>query len=166
MKKALVLIILIGSFLSCKKKTPEEPEPPATTTGTPNLGDPQISVKVNDTVYTCPSLSCVSAYKSGGIRGISIGDQSAKKQLFRFTFLTMPQAGTYSIGSGNDPSFQYVRDNTYYNVTSGSLTITKVDTTDRGVIDKFEATFMAKTDTTLSASYPIYKLTEGKIIIK
>ncbi|MBL7930988.1 MAG: hypothetical protein JNL60_03745 [Bacteroidia bacterium] len=166
MKKTIAVLLILACIFSCQKKKKSEEEPTPTTTGTTPIDDPMITVKINDTTYTCPSLSCVSAYKSGSIRGLAIGDQSAKKNLFRFTFLSMPTAGTYPLDGSGTVSLQYVNNNTYYNVKAGTLNITSVDTTDRGVIDHFRATFSAKTDTTLAPQYPVFKITEGIIKIK
>lgn len=167
MKKTIVTLIILACVFSCQKKKKTEDEPaPTTTTGSMVVDDPMITVKINDTTYTCPSVSCVSAYRSGGISGIAIGDQSAKKNLFRFTFTSMPVVGTYALDGTDMVSLQYVNNNTYYNVRAGTLKITSLDTTDRGVINHFWATFTAKTDTTLPPQYPIFKITEGVIKIK
>ncbi len=166
--KQLIFCLLLGACLvSCQKKKKTEETPNATsTTGVTPTSDPMISVKVNDSLYTCPALACVSGYKSGGIRGLAIGDQSAKKHLFRFTFTSMPTPGLYTLGNGSSASLQYVNSSTYYSVVIGTLDITEVDTTDRGVINRMVAKFSAKTDTTLQAPYSVYRITDGIIKIK
>lgn len=167
MKRAIAIVVILACFVSCRKKDKTEEEPPVTTTGTPQIDDPMIAVKINDSInYTCPSLSCVSAYKSGGLRGISIGNQSSKAQLFNFTFSSMPEAGVYTLDGSDIVVLQYVNNNTYYNVKAGSINITAVDTTVNGVLDRFRATFTAKTDTTLPPQYPIFRFTEGVIKVK
>lgn len=168
MKQLSWMLVLVALLWACEKKknTAEEEPPTPTTTGTPSADGPVLTVKVNDTVYACGALACASGYKSGSIRGISFGDQSAKKHLFRFTFLSMPAPGVYTFGTGGTASLQYVNNNTYYPVVTGSLSITEVDTTDRGVINRLVASFSATTDTTLKPPYSIYYIKEGIIKLK
>lgn len=167
MKRAIVTLIILACLFSCQKKKKSEEEPAPTTTGTTPVDDPMISVKINDTInYSCPALSCVSAYKSGGLRGISIGSQASKTHVFNFSFSSMPAPGSYVLDGSGSAVLQYVNNNTYYPVKTGNLNITSIDTTVNGVINHLRATFWAKTDTTLSPQYPVFKITEGIIKIR
>ena len=154
-------LILITSFsvliFSCKKKesATTDPTPVAVSPVTP-----QISVKVNGTTFTCSS--CYSGSQSGGLRDVSFYISST--EVIRFGCSKVPSPGTYALSKSIfSPSLMYQNNFTYFKASSGSLTISNIDTSNSGVINKLVMTYNFLSDTTGSKSYTI---TEGSINLK
>ena len=151
--------MLVLFVAACKKKksdideTIQIPPPSAATT--------EFSVKTDGTEFSCSN--CFSSFLSGGMRGVYFGGKTSGEDVFQFRFNVMPSVGTCNLIFGSDPAMTYVKNNTYYYITAGTLNITAVDTSTNGSIKKLIGTFSGKTDTTLSSQYPIFKLTDGII---
>jgi hypothetical protein len=156
MKKVILLLFLAAFIGSCKKKADPEPEPI-----TPAPQEPQVSVKINGTAFSCSN--CYSAYQSGGLRGVTF-NLANNDELIRFSCSSLPAPGTYPLSKSTlFPSMMYQKNNVYYKASSGSMTITSIDTSKTGVVNRMEVAFAFKTDTT---SGVFYNVTEGSIHLK
>jgi hypothetical protein len=159
MKKVAYILLLVLFVAACKKKKSDTDE--MIQTPPPSSAPTEFSVKTDGTEFSCSN--CFSSFLSGGLRGVYFGGKTSGEDLFQFRFNVMPGVGIYTIIFGGNPAMTYVKNNTYYHITSGTLNITAVDTTTNGSIKKLIGTFSGKTDTTLSSQYPIFKLTDGVI---
>lgn len=138
---------------ACKKKkdTEETPAP------TPTAPVKAISVKVNGTEKSCNGR--YSGSKSGGSRSSYFYLDGFNEQMY-FGCGALPAATTYTLVKYGEPSLIYIKNNTYYRAVNGTITITGIDTSGSGVINKLSATFSFQTDTTSGVSFTI---SEGSI---
>jgi len=154
MKKLSLIACLFFVTMACKK------EKEATVSPSPNpnpaTSKVQLKVKINGVDYSCNT--CFSSYLSGGLYGVNfaIGDSGDR---FIFNFDALPAIGDYNLIKFGDPSFNYQKNNTYYR-GRGSLTITNIDTSSFGSINKLAASFSCTTDTT---GQEFFQITEGQI---
>lgn len=149
-----VILLLALLFLTCKKK--EEPAPSPTSTATPTPAIVQLKVKINGNEFTCNS--CFSSYLSGGLYGVNFGIGTGGDR-FIFNFNAFPLPGTYTLIKFGNPSYNYQKNNTYFR-GRGSLSITSIDTSSNGSINKLAATFSCTTDTT---GQEFFQITDGQI---
>ena len=152
MKKNFVFLMLLVNLVACKKK--EEPAPSPAPSPTP--AKVQLKVKINDSEHTCNT--CFSSYVSGGLYGVNFAIGTTGDR-FVFNFNAFPSPGTYSLIRFGDPSFNYEKNNTYFR-GRGSLTITSIDTSSLGSINKLAASFSCTTDT---SGQEFFQITEGQI---
>jgi hypothetical protein len=159
-KLSLIIIVPLLLAVACKKKTTDTP---TLTIAAPPVVAPLISAKVNGTTASC--TTCYAGSQSGGIREANFTlSNNNNGELIRFFCTTLPSAGTYTLSrSTSYPSLMYQKNFTYYNASSGTLTIASIDTSQGGVINKMSATFSFKTDTTGGTFYTI---SEGVINLK
>ena len=150
--KYTAIFILALLLLTCKKK--EEPAPSPAPAPTP--AKVQLKVKINGNEYTCNT--CFSSYLSGGLYGVNFAIGTSGDR-FIFNFNAFPPPGTYNLIKFGDPSFNYQKNNTYFR-GRGSLTITTIDTSSFGSINKLAASFSCTTDTT---GQEFFQITEGQI---
>jgi hypothetical protein len=156
MNRSLVLLLIAALLFSCKKKKDaEEPEP---TTPTPPAKT--ISVKVDGVEKSCSS--CYSGSKSGGLRSSYFYLSGTNEEIY-FSYGPVPAPGTYTLVKFQDPTLIYIKNNTYYRAVSGTLTISSIDTSSSGVVNKIVASFNFKTDTT---SGVFFNITDGSINLK
>lgn len=156
MKKiAIVLCAAALSITSCKKKE-EAPTP----TPTPAPVTYLISVKVDGTEKKCNS--CYSGSKSGGIRSSYFYLDGFNEQIY-FSCDTFPSLGAHTLVKYGEPYLVYIKDNTYYRATNGTMNITAIDTSANGVVNKLTATFKFQTDTT---GDKFFNITDGSINLK
>lgn len=150
--QVVVLFSLCLLLTSCKKEEEAAPSPAPS----PTPAKVQLKVKINGSEYTCNT--CYSSYLSGGLYGVNfaIGTNGDR---FIFNFNAFPPPGTYSLIKFGDPSFNYQKNNTYFR-GRGSLTITNIDTSANGSINKLAASFSCTTDTT---GQEFFQITEGQI---
>lgn len=154
MKRIILFTCLITLNFSCKKKESTTVEP------TPTVVSNQISVKVNSETYTCGN--CYSASQSGGLRDVSF--YISDTESIRFGCSKIPAVGTYTLSKSIfSPSLMYQNNFTYFKASSGSINISSIDTSSKGVINKLVMTFNFLSDTTGGKSYNI---TEGSINLK
>lgn len=155
MKNKIVLLFLATVFVSACNKKKDDPEP--TPSPTPSY---LISVKVNGAERKCNS--CYSGSQSGGIRGSYFNLAGIGEQIY-FSCTNLPAVGTHSLVKYGKPYLMYIKDNTYYRATVGTMNISAIDTSSGGVVNKLTATFNFKTDTT---SGVFFDITEGAINLK
>jgi len=151
-KTFATIFILALLLVTCKKKE----EAAASPTPSPAPAKVQLKVKINGADYSCNT--CFSSYLSGGLYGVNfaIGNSGDR---FVFNFNALPAVGNYSLIKFGDPSFNYQKNNTYYR-GRGSLSITAIDTSSNGSINKLAASFSCTTDTT---GQEFFQITEGQI---
>lgn len=146
--------MMVAVISACKKKeTKEETPAPVPVTN-------QISVKVSGVEKKCNS--CYSGSKSGGIRGSYFYLSGFDEQIY-FSCTTLPAKGTHTLVKYGNPYLMYIKNNTYYRATNGTINISAIDTSGGGVVNKLTATFNFQTDTTGSTFFTI---TEGSINLK
>lgn len=156
MKNLILITFLAALIFSCKKKESTPDPTPVVVNPVP----PQISVKVNGSTFTCSS--CYSASQSGGLRDVSFYISST--EVIRFGCSKLPAPGTYPVSKSIfSPSIMYQNNFTYFKASSGSLTISSIDTSSKGVINKLVMTYNFLSDTTSGKSYTI---SEGSINLK
>jgi hypothetical protein len=152
MKKNFVFLIVLISLVACNKKDETPPAP----SSTPTPAKVQLKVKINGTEHTCNT--CFSSYLSGGLYGVNFAIGTGGDR-FVFNFNALPAPGVYTLIKFGDPSFNYQKNNTYFR-GRGSLTITTIDTSSFGSINKLAASFSCTTDTT---GQEFFQITEGQI---
>ncbi len=152
----MTLIAITLFATACKKDKKEDPKPEPL----PGVPSYLISVKVNGTEKHCNS--CYSGYESGGIRGSYFYLDGFNEQIY-FSCTTLPSVGTHTLVKYGNPYLMYSKNNTYYRATVGTMTITAIDTSDGGVVNKLKADFEFKTDTT---SNVFFTISEGKLDLK
>lgn len=151
--KFISIFVLALLLLACKKKE----EAAASPTPSPAPVKVQLKVKIDGTDYSCNT--CFSSYLSGGgLYGVNFAIGSSGDR-FVFNFNALPATGNYSLIKFGDPSFNYQKNNTYYR-GRGTLTITAIDTSSNGSINKLAASFSCTTDTT---GQEFFQITEGQI---
>ncbi len=153
--KKITFIICIALLASCKKKKETVAEPPA-----PQPVVYTISLKVDGAQKQCNS--CYSASKSGNSRSSNFYLSGSSERIY-FGCSAVPAIGTYTLVKYGEPSLIYIKDNTYYRATNGILNITRIDTSQYGVINNIGATFHFNTDTTNNV---FFNITEGNINLK
>jgi len=154
MKKIIFITCAVFLF-SCKKKKEAAVEPPA-----PQPVVYSISLKVDGSQKQCNS--CYSASKSGNSRSSNFYLSGSSERIY-FGCSAVPAIGTYTLVKYGEPSLIYIKDNTYYRATNGILNITRIDTSQNGVINNIGATFHFNTDTTNNT---FFNVTEGTIDLK
>jgi hypothetical protein len=149
MRNLLIVLFAVAVF-GCRKTSNEPPstEPPPEPVNS-------ITVKINGTAFACSG--CVSSYKSGGMHGINFNIPNTADRLL-FTFSSYPAPGTYNFVKYGNPAFVYQKNNVYYRAVNGGMTLTSVDTSSNGSINKLYCTFNCNTDTTAGT---FFSFTEG-----
>lgn len=150
MKKTALACLMIAGLLSCKKDKDKDPEP--TPVELPTI----VSAVINGEAKKC-NTSCFSSSKSGGMRSAYFYINGINESIY-FSPDDFPAPGTYSLVKFGDPYLMYSKNNTYYRAVSGTIVITQIDTSANGVINKLNATFNFKTDTTAGV---FFNITDG-----
>lgn len=152
MKQLILIACALLIAVACKKKKDDDPEPE-----TPATPVYQISIKIDGAEKHCNS--CYSGSKSGGIRGSYFYLDGFNEQLY-FSCTTLPAVGTHTLLKYGNPYLMYSKNNVYYRASVGTMTITAIDTSAAGVVNKLHASFAFQTDTSSNVSYTI---SEGSI---
>jgi hypothetical protein len=147
MKTFIIGIISLLFITSCKEEKKDDPVP------VPVI--PQVSVKINGTVFSC--TSCGNTYSSGGLSGVNFAEGTLNR--FIFSISGFLPAGTYTLVPFGNPSFTYEKDGRYYR-GRGVLNLTETDTSTNGNIKKFIGTFNCVTDTNAGI---FYNFSEGQL---
>jgi hypothetical protein len=155
MKKIVLLLSIFTFIISCKKKKEPTPEP------TTLIAVKQISVKIDGVEKSCNS--CYSGSKSGNLRGTYFYLNGFDEQVY-FSCSTLPAPGTYTLTKYGKPFLSYIINNSSRPAASGIMTISSIDTSLYGVVNKLVATFNFKTDTNNNGVS--YTITEGSINLK
>jgi hypothetical protein len=154
MKKIIFAAMIIFVVYACKKKAdPVTPEP------TPVVY--QISVKIDGVEKKC--TSCYSGSMSGGLRGSYFYLDGFNEQIY-VSCGKLPAPGTYQLVKYGNPYLMYSKNNANRPAAAGSINITSIDTSAKGVINNLVASFSFKTDT--NSSGVSYNITEGSINLK
>ncbi len=156
MKKIVFAILIIFAMNACKKKKDADP-----VTEAPAPVVYQVSVKVDGVEKKC--TSCYSGSSSGGIRGVYFYLDGFNEQIY-FSCAKLPAPGSYQLVKYGNPYLMYSKNNSNRPAALGSINITRIDTTAKGVINNLVASFSFKTDT--SSAGVSYNLTEGSINLK
>ena len=147
------MLFCAGIFLlaSCKKKDEPEEETPA-----PVVVPKQVSVKINNSLYTCET--CANTYFSGGMHGINASETGGSNR-FVINFDTLPSVRNYVLSNTGPSIFTYEKNGRYYK-GFGSLNVTAVQAGSTGSIKVFKATFNCMTDTASDGSH--FTFSEGE----
>ena len=149
--RAIVFVALAALILTaCKKEKAAEPTP--TPEPEPPVLPASISVKVNGVEKKCSA--CYSGSSSGGSRSSYFYLDGFNEQIYLGGF-TFPKPGTYSLVKNKEPFLLYIKNNVYYRPVSGTLNITVIDTSAKGVVNKLVGSFNFLTDTTSGVSFNI-----------
>lgn len=149
-------MLATSMVVSCKKKKDPDPAP------TPEPPPKIISVKADGVEKSCTS-ACYSGSKSGNIRGTYFYLNGPDESIY-LSCVTLPGTGTTTLAKNKDPLLIYIKNNVYYKAVSGSLNVTAIDTSAKGVINRLEATFNFRTDTSLAGAF--FTITEGAVNLK
>lgn len=151
MKKVVVFCLLV--LAACKKK--EETPKPAP--GAPVKSTKQVSVKINNELFTCDM--CANSYFSGGLHSVNVSEPGSSNR-FVFNFDTVPVPGTYALEKFGANTLTYEKDGFYFR-GRGTLIVTESETTSNGGLNLFKATFNCETDTASDGRH--FSFTEGQL---
>lgn len=151
MKNTVLAVFALLFAIGCKKEKKSEP----TENTAPAAADYMATVKVNGSARQSVSYSSNQS-------GTYINLDGNNEQLF-FSYNQFTPPGTYALVKYGNPYLLYIKNNTYYRATTGSITITAIDTSAKGLLNKLSGSFEFKTDTT---SGVFYAITEGQFNIR
>ena len=129
MKKLLVILLISGTFISCKKDSATT----TTTTPTPNpTAARSFTCTINGAAFTADS-AWYNNFNAGATNIFATKGSGASLQYFEIN-LNAQTTGTYNIPAN---SFTYINATTTYPATAGSLSISTYDVTNRKISGSF-----------------------------